>query len=744
MTMRPWWHREYAGCVVTTVALLAAAIINLGAAGVSADPPFLHPLFSDHVLLQRNQLLPVWGWTTPGEHVTVALNGKTATATAADDGRWEAQLGPFGVGGPYTLTVTGPQTVVVQDVLIGDVWLCSGQSNMEMGVGVCNVSNDIVQADYPNLRLLTVPKQITSQPMSTLTTRWQPCNSTNLTQGGWGGFSAAAFFFGRQLQRELHVPIGLINSSFGGTLAEAWTSREGLLPLADFTNRLAHPDATDTIRSNYSWAAFSLGSDYPLTDYMSASNHFGVLFVHDTLFGNGDYLQFWDGTNLVQNLIRFPPGVSPTKPFNVSLSASDASDGHPWDGVGSTTISMSINETIVSSYTKGGGGYTNNYLTLEGGPVWFTPSTPSLGISFFNQLAVSAGAETNFLFYDVYAVSDNTFDVNFESAARQQGILQPIRYTQSPDPAGPGAWHHQVGNPAGPNQLLLAGTGTATATDIGMVSPSYNFNGLVNGSSTKITFQLRLEGVQKTIRDQDNLTVLYNGMIAPLVPFAIKGVVWYQGESNAERPGQYRHLLPALIEDWRSHFGQGNFPFYIVQLANFRATNAEPQESLWAELREAQALTAQNVPSAGLALAIDIGDAKDVHPKNKFEVGRRLALVALAQTYGRKVEYSGPCYRGLKISGSRIALRFDHADGLHAQSGPLRGFALAGEDHKFFWAEATIKDQTVWVSSPQVSQPVAVRYGWADNPDGNLYNRAGLPAVPFRTDDWPMITQESK
>jgi sialate O-acetylesterase len=238
--------------------------------------------------------------------------------------------------------------------------------------------------------------------------------------------------------------------------------------------------------------------------------------------------------------------------------------------------------------------------------------------------------------------------------------------------------------------------------------------------------------------DENNpnfVTVLYNGMIAPLVPFAIKGAIWYQGESNADRAGQYRRLLSAMIGDWRSRFGVGDFPFYIVQLAAWQATNAQPRENTWAELREAQAMTAQNVPNCGLALAIDIGDAGDIHPKNKQEVGRRLALSALAQTYGQKIEYSGPWYRSMKVSDGKIRLSFDHAkSGLVAKGGKLTGFAIAGEDHKFVWADAVIDGKTVIVSSPGVAKPVAVRYAWDINPVCNLYNQAGLPAVPFRTD----------
>jgi sialate O-acetylesterase len=234
-------------------------------------------------------------------------------------------------------------------------------------------------------------------------------------------------------------------------------------------------------------------------------------------------------------------------------------------------------------------------------------------------------------------------------------------------------------------------------------------------------------------------------MIAPLLPFAIKGAIWYQGESNADRAYQYRRLLPAMIRDWRRHFGVGDFPFYIVQLAAWQAVQPAPRDNEWAELREAQVMTAKDVPHCGLALAIDIGDANDIHPKNKAEVGRRLALCALAETYGKKVEFSGPWYKSMKTDGHSIRVNFTHVDaGLVAKGGELKGFAIAGEDHKFVWAKAEIDGKQVVVSAASIDKPVAVRYAWDIDPVCNLYNSDGLPAVPFRTDDWPGITVNHK
>ncbi|MHC4508673.1 MAG: sialate O-acetylesterase [Planctomycetota bacterium] len=238
---------------------------------------------------------------------------------------------------------------------------------------------------------------------------------------------------------------------------------------------------------------------------------------------------------------------------------------------------------------------------------------------------------------------------------------------------------------------------------------------------------------------------LYNAMIAPLIPYGIQGAIWYQGESNASRAYQYRKLFPAMITNWRQDWGQGDFPFLFVQLANFKEVKSGPGQSDWAELREAQLMTLA-LPNAGMAVIIDIGEADDIHPKNKQDVGRRLALWALAETYGQKLVYSGPIYTSMQAEGNRIILRFDHVGGGLAATGeePLNGFAIAGADRKFVWADARIDGETVVVSSENVSEPVAVRYAWADNPVCNLGNKEGLPASPFRTDDWPGVTAESK
>jgi sialate O-acetylesterase len=446
--------------------------------------PFVHPLFSPHTVLQRDKKVPVWGWSQPSTKITVSINGQSTSTVVAESGKWVVRLGPLEAGGPYLLQIDGTETVTIEDVLIGDVWICSGQSNMEWPVRLSNnADEEIATADHPKMRLFTVPKRISNSNQQLVDGQWSICNPQTIAN-----FSAVGYYFGRELHRELDVPIGLIHTSWGGTIAEAWTSGEALSTMEDFRETVAH----------------------------------------------------------------------------------------------------------------------------------------------------------------------------FRAAAADQ--------------------------PVGENPNVV--------------------------------------------------TVLYNGMLAPLTPYGIKGAIWYQGESNASRPTQYRRLLPTMIHDWRSRFEQGDFPFFIVQLANFMKRQEQPVESGWAELREAQRMTAARDPKVGLAVITDIGEANDIHPRDKQDVGKRLALSALSIAYKRDVVHSGPTYKDMSIEGSTLRINFDNVgSGLVARGGVIRGFAVAEQDKKrFVWADAVIEGDSVVVSSDEIAEPLFIRYNWANNPIGNLFNREGLPAAPFRTD----------
>ncbi len=625
------------------------------------------------MVLQRGVKVPVWGWADPGVKITVGFAGQTKSAVAGPDGKWMAYLGALPASRePRTLTVmsSASQEATVRDVLVGDVWLCSGQSNMEMGIGGCNVPDQIAVANFPQLRLLAIPKVIATQPVQTAACQWMVCTPQTVAQGGWGGFSAAAFFFGRELHRDLNIPIGLIHSSWGGTIAEAWASAEGLRPLGDFNDRL----------------------EAVANKNQAAPSDFSAEFQKWCTKNDPGTKQEWAKADLEASSWK-----------TVQMPQAFEKCGLPdFDGI--VWFRRAFNLPAEWSGQK---------LTLGLGPV------DDIDTTFVNGVRV--GQMNRYDQNRVYTITAN--------------VLKPGRNViavRVMDTGGDGGF---TGNPG---QMFVK---PAEQSDAQPLSLAGEWQMRDSAPLAK------LPGMP-VVRDANNpnvVTVLYNGMIAPLLPFAIKGAIWYQGESNADRAYQYRRLLPAMIQDWRKRFGVGDFPFYIVQLAAWQPTNAVPRENNWAELREAQALTAKNLRHCGLAVAIDIGDAQDIHPKNKAEVGRRLALCALAETYGRKIEYSGPWYKSMKVDGNKIRLKFDYVDGgLVAKGGELTGFAIAGEDKHFVWARAAIEGNSVVVSCPEIAKPVAVRYAWDINPVCNLYNREGLPAVPFRTDDWPLTTKDRK
>jgi sialate O-acetylesterase len=466
---------------------LAFAFAAIGIFAATAAQAAVKPnaLFSDNAVLQQGMRVPVWGTADDGEKVTLKLQGQVASATAKD-GKWRVDLDPLKAGGPFELTIAGKKdTITLKNIMVGEVWIASGQSNMQMSLKQsADAKQTIAAAANPQIRLFTVPRRATPEPQSDVNGVWSESDPKTVPD-----FSAVAYFFGRDLQKQLKVPVGLISTNYGGTPAEAWTSQK-------------------TIKS----------------------------------------------TPALKELAKRPPT------------------------------------------------------------------------------------------------------------------------TNANSPSG-----------------------------------------------------------------------LYNAMIHPLLPYAIRGAIWYQGESNAGRAYEYRTLFPAMISDWRAAWGQGDFPFLLVQLAPFTAIVREPVESDWAELREAQLLATQALPNVAMAVITDVGDEKDIHPKQKAPVGARLALAARAVAYGEPVEFSGPVYYQQKIDGNRIVLEFKHVGGgLVAKDGPLTGFTIAGADRKFVRAQAEIKGDTVVVSSPKVKEPLAVRFGWSNYPVVNLWNKAGLPASPFRTDDFPLTTAPKK
>ena len=460
-------------------------------------------IFGSSMVLQRNKPIAIWGWADAGEKITVQFNKQVKKTKAGKDGSWKVELNQEVAGGPYQLIVAGKNTITFEDVLVGEVWICSGQSNMEWSVkNSDSAKREIRESDYPMIRHIKVPRTIAATPAKDITGGvWQKADSTTT-----GDFTAVGYFFARKLFKELNVPIGLVNTSWGGTMVETWTSREAFEKTEEFKD---------------------LFSTVPFTDIQASAD--------------------------------------------------------------------------------------------------------------------------------------------------------------------------KAGKPVSPNAYP---------------------------------------------------TLLFNGMINPLIPFSIQGAIWYQGETNAGRAFQYRKAFPLMIQDWRQRFGQGDFPFYFVQLASFNASNGTSAKgSGWAELREAQMATL-SLPNTGMAVTMDIGESKDIHPRNKQDVGARLAAIALNNIYGVKMEFSGPLYQSSTTDGNKIVVSFAHANNglvIKDKYGYLKGFEVAGADKKFYYAKADVKNNQVIVYSDSVASPVAVRYGWADDmPEVNLYNKDGFPASPFRTDTWKGVTEETK
>jgi len=469
------------------------------------------------MVLQKSDKAPFFGTADKGEKVTVKVGDASGEATAGDDGKWKLFVDTRGVKGAVDVSVAGNNSIAIRNVLVGEVWVASGQSNMEFTVGSGRDADlEIAAANYPEIRMFTVQKATSLEPAKDVRGTWEVC-----TPAVTGHFSAVGYFFARDLNQQMNVPVGVIHTSWGGTVAEAWTSREALTA--------ADPDVKTIIE-------------------------------------------------------RFDAAREKVTPEVKEKYAQDVAE---WRKAGSP---------------RG---------------------------------------------------------------------KQPKRPVGMDDPNAP--------------------------------------------------------------------TALYNAMISPIVGYGIKGAIWYQGESNAGRSYQYRKLFPTMITDWRNRWGEGDFSFYWVQLANFQARDKEPAESGWAELREAQTMT-QSLPKTGQAVIIDIGEGLDIHPKDKQDVGRRLARLALKRDYGKNLVDSGPVYDSMTVEGDSVRVRFKNADGGLVAKEKLTAFAIAGADKRFVWADAKVAGDTVILKSPAVAKPVAVRYAWGNNPEATLYNKANLPACPFRTDDWPGAT----
>lgn len=631
-------------------------------------------LFSSNMVLQQGIAVPFWGKATPGGKVTVVVDKAKKSVKATKDGTWQIDFPSMTAGGPITVQIIGQDTITCNNVMIGEVWIGSGQSNMEMPVAgwgkVSNYLEEISQANYPDIRLFSVERALSPIPLDTvMATEWQVCSPQTIPQ-----FSASLYFFGRHLNQNLNIPIGLIHTSWGGTPAEAWTSAKSLETLEDFK---------------------------VIIDSMKT-----------------------DATTLEEQ----------RKDYEQKLAA--------W---------QKMLQTRIEEARQGSSGWespdmdTRDWKYMNLPVLWEQAGLPGFdGIVWFRkQVTIPQEYSGKDLTLHLGAIDDD--DVTWFNGVKIgeiAGYNKPRNYTIPASLVKPGVNVIAVqvldtggggGLGGAPNEICITAPGSKTIA----------LNGIWQYKSA-----VELQSMPPMPRSPESPlqpVVLYNAMVNPLIPYAIRGAIWYQGENNAGRAYQYRSLFQTMINDWRANWGQGDFPFIFTQLANYMAVNPQPGESEWAELREAQ-LMALTLPNTGMAVTIDIGDAIDIHPKNKQDVGKRLALNALNKVYGKtEIVPCGPIYKSMTVEENKIRLTFDYVgSGLTAKGDELLGFAIAGEDRKFVWADAVIDGETVVVSSPYVSAPVAVRYAWANNPICNFFNKEDLPATPFRTDDWPGITANNK
>lgn len=615
-------------------------------------------LIRDSMVLQRDHAIQVWGWAAPGEKVSIRFAQKHMTTRADAIGKWRAQLPAMKAGGPYSMTLDASNHLTLKDILIGDVWLCAGQSNMvhQMALHAVRYADEVAHANNPEIRHFWVPGVANMQAAQDDLTGgyWKWANPADI-----GEFSAVAYFFAQKIYAQYHVPIGLINASWGGTPLEAWMSEDGFQ---------AFPNILSTIQRNKD------------TGYVNGLNRrAGSPRKARTVTDKG-LEESWFATDYI------PKGW---RTMNIPGYWEDQGI-HDLDGV-----------------------------------VWYRREIEV-------PAAMVAGAAKVFLGRIVDA---DALYINGRQVGNTTYLYPQRRY---PLPAG--TLH------AGKNVFVIRVTNNAGK---GGFVPDKPYQ-LIAGKDTidlKGTWQYKVGQVNELQRGRDGgpgrlaaenqPTALYNAMLAPLTSFAVKGFLWYQGESNTGRAAEYARLQPALIQDWRSKWQAPDAPFLYVQLPGFMDMNYHPVESQWAAFREAQQQSL-TVPNTAMAVAIDLGEWNDIHPDRKKEVGERLALAAEHVAYGNKdVVYSGPLLESARVEGNRIILSFTHTGGglVAIDGGPLSEFAIAGADKKFVWARATIEGNTIVVQSEEVPQPKYVRYAWADNPvNPNLYNKEGLPASPFRTD----------
>lgn len=658
----------------------------------------LPAIISDHMVLEKSARVPIWGKADPSEKVTVTLNGQSAKAEAGADGKWIATLDlKDSAPGPFEMTVEGKNKLTVADVVVGEVWVASGQSNMAFQLSrSIDAEAEISRAANPLLRQFLVKKNATGEPADDTEGTWIAASPETTAE-----FTAVGYYFAKKLQNELKVPVGVVHTSWGGTPSEAWTSREAI-------------DSNPDLKAARE-RLWTILKDYPKKK---------KAFVES--------LGAWIKENSRED-----------KP--VADAATFAGEEVSTEG----WISVKIPGPVTAPGLP------------DSGAVWLRKdiNIPDKAVGKLSLVLPIDGFDS--VYWNGKLLNQTTYqEFSGIGSVRRSG---PFSIPPDEIKQGRNVLAIRLYEPVGPAKF--SGDPKAGSESLGgewLAKAEYAFPAL---DPQKIA--AAPQPPANPVIPQHAACYLFNGMIQPILPYAIRGVIWYQGESNASRAYQYRTAFPLMITDWRAQWNQGDFPFYFCQIASYMAKKSDPGESSWAELREAQSSTLK-LPNTGQAVLIDIGESADIHPRNKKDVGERLARIALAKDYGKSIPYSGPVFDSIKIASGKAVLSFKHTDdGLVAKPLPetydvisqtkktaplvrnspgsqLEGFAICGEDKKWVWADAKIDGNTVVVSSEKVPAPVAVRYAWADNPTCNLYNGAGLPASPFRTDDFPPVTLNEK
>ncbi len=643
--------------------------VSANAPRLLAEPRLPH-LFSDHMVLQRDMPIAIWGWAQQGETISVNLAANSLSAVTGVDGRWSVLFQALPAGGPFLLEVHGTKTIVVKDVMIGEVWVASGQSNMTYALeAAANGAEEVPKANDSGLRFFTVPKKIALEPQAdTGQASWELCTSDSAKK-----FSAVAYFFARDLRRSLGVPVGVVLSAWAGSVGEEWTAPDELR-----SQPLLSPIMTNWDEKPIQEKEFARRPRKYSLEFDDL-----VLIPADPVANSRPLSDFDDGA---------------------AITSTGGSWSFSWQDAPDSQFTLTRPGRSGKGYAAevsgalDGTGYANLRATLQ-------PDGSPADLSLYVGVRFWVKGDGAFAFRTIQpSISDwDDYSTSIMKATPEWKEVT-IRF----------------------KDLKQQGWGVQEEMTLRQIS------------ALSILCMTDLEDPPRPP------TGLFEGMIMPLEAFRIRGAIWYQGEGNTPRAFQYRILLPALIRSWRRNLHEEELPFLIVQLPN-QGSSAEFGDSWWAELREAQLITSKTVSNTGLAVTIDVGDSGNLHPPRKEEVGNRLALIALGTVYGKRQEYSGPIYEGMSVAGNEIRIRFSHTGtGLVADGENLVGFTIAGADRKFHRATARIENDTVVVSSPDVALPVAVRYAWRDSPECNLNNKEGLPASPFRTDDWPGATDRSR